>query len=280
MKRGEDMETRKNTFLIGNYVLLIILGALFALPFIYTLYTSIVSMQDVNKLAGISKWTFANYKMFFTNDAYNVPKWLVNTVVMTGIVILGNLIINPMVGFALAKLDFAGKKLIYWIVVASMMVPYHMILIPVYVNVAQLGWLNSFMGLTVPFLYQCLYIFMLRQFFISIPSEFIEAARMDGLTKMGAFWRIVYPLAKSSLITMSILSFSGTWNSYLIPSTFTSDPSKYVLVVGLNSVKDMFFENTPLIMAGVVLATLPILIFFFIFQKQYIEGVSSSGVKG
>lgn len=274
------LKTRKGIALFGNYTLLIVLGVVFALPFIYTLYTSLVSMENVNKLAGISQWSFDNYERFFTNEAYNVPKWLLNTVIMTGIVILGNLIINPMVGFALAKLDFAGKKAIYWIVVGTMMVPYHMILIPVYVNVAQMGWLNSFMGLTVPFLYQSLYIFMLRQFFISIPGEFIEAARLDGLTKMGAFWRIVYPLAKSSLITMSILAFSGTWNSYLIPSTLTNIPEMYVLVVGLNSVKDLFFENTPLIMAGVVLATLPILIFFFIFQRQYIEGVSSSGVKG
>jgi multiple sugar transport system permease protein len=159
-------------------------------------------------------------------------------------------------------------------------VPYHMILIPVYVNVARLGWLNTYAGLTVPFLYQSLYIFLMRQFFIGIPGEFIEAARIDGLSKIGAFWRIVYPLARSSLITMSILAFSGTWNSYLVPSTFTSDPTKYVLVVGLNSVKDLFFENTPLIMAGVVLTTLPILIFFFIFQKQYIEGVTGAGVKG
>ncbi|BBH20668.1 glycerol-3-phosphate ABC transporter permease [Paenibacillus baekrokdamisoli] len=274
------MKTKKGSALFGNYALIIVVGLLFALPFLYTLYTSFITMQDVNKIVGVSHWTFNNYKTFFTNDAYNVPKWLMNTVIMTGIVVIGNLIINPMAAFALAKLDFAGKKLIYWIVVATMMVPYHMILIPVYVNVAHLGWLNSFAALTVPFLYQCLYIFMLRQFFISVPNEFIEAARIDGLTKVGAFWRIVYPLAKSSLITMSILAFAGTWNSYLIPSTLANDPEKYVLVVGLNSVKDMFFENTPLIMAGVVLATLPILIFFFIFQKQYLEGISSSGVKG
>ncbi|TFE27161.1 carbohydrate ABC transporter permease [Cohnella luojiensis] len=274
------METKKRLGFVSNYLLLIILGSLFALPFLYTIYTSFVTMQDVNKLSGFSNLTFQNYKLFFTNDAYNVPQWLINTVIMTALVILGNLIINPMAAFALAKLDFRGKKIVFWIVLGSMMVPYHMILIPVYVNVAQLGWLNSFAGLTVPFLYQSLYIFMLRQFFVTVPGEFIEAARLDGLTKMGAFWRIVYPLAKSSLITMSILAFAGTWNSYLIPSTLVSDPERYVLVVGLNSVKDAFFENTPLIMAGVVLTTLPILIFFFIFQKQYIEGISSSGVKG
>ncbi|MGF9710541.1 carbohydrate ABC transporter permease [Paenibacillus naphthalenovorans] len=274
------MQINKKFTLLGIYAVITIIGCMFILPFAYTLYTSFVPMQYVNKITGISNWTLDNYKLFFTNEAYNVPKWFLNTVIMTGIVIIGNLMINPMAGFALAKLDFAGKKIIYWIVVATMMVPYHMILIPVYVNMAQIGWLNSFAALTVPFLYQCLYIFMMRQFFISVPNEFIEAARLDGLTKMGAFWRIVYPLAKSPLITMSILAFAGTWNSYLIPSTLANSPDKYVLVVGLNSVKDMFFENTPLIMAGVVLSMLPILIFFFFFQKQYMEGISSSGVKG
>ncbi len=107
-----------------------------------------------------------------------MPKWFLNTVIMTGIVIIGNLMINPMAGFALAKLDFAGKKIIYWIVVATMMVPYHMILIPVYVNMAQIGWLNSFAALTVPFLYQCLYIFMMRQFFLS-------AYRTSSLKRQG-----------------------------------------------------------------------------------------------
>lgn len=272
--------TRTNVQRPLMYLWTILLGLLFALPFLYTLYSSIIPMRFVNTLTSPANWTLDNFKIFFTNPAYDVPRWFLNTVIMTGVVVVGNLIINPMAGFALAKLNFRGKTVIYWIVVATMMVPYHMILIPVYVNVAQLGWLNTFLGLTVPFLYQGLYIFMLRQFFISVPNEFLEAARIDGLTKMGAFWRIVYPLARSSLITMSILAFSGTWNSYLIPSTLANTPEMYVLVVGLNSVKDMFFENTPLIMAGVVLSTLPIILFFFLFQRQYIEGISSAGVKG
>ncbi|WP_058301111.1 carbohydrate ABC transporter permease [Gorillibacterium timonense] len=274
------MRARKAANQTLLYILVIALGLLFALPFIYTIYTSFVPMRFVNRIAPLTEWSFNNYKMYFTNEAYNVPRWFLNTVVMTSIVVIGNLIINPMVGFSLAKLDFRGKKLIYWIVVGTMMVPSQIVLIPVYVNEAHLGWLNTFQGLTVPFLFQSLYIFMLRQFFISVPGEFIEAARIDGLTKMGAFWRIVYPLARSSLITTAILSFAGTWNSYLIPSTLTNKPEMYVLVVGLNSVKDMFFENTPLIMAGVLLSTLPIIIFFFLFQRQYIEGISAAGVKG
>ncbi|EOS58852.1 carbohydrate ABC transporter permease [Paenibacillus barengoltzii] len=274
------MNSRKRIGRTLLYLGMIILGLLFAVPFIYTLYSSVVPMRFVNTITSPANWTLDNFKMFFTNEAYNVPRWFLNTIIMTGVVILGNMVINPMAGFALAKLKFRGKSVIYWIVVATMMVPYHMILIPVYVNMAQLGWLNTFWALTVPFLYQGLYIFMLRQFFISVPNEFLEAARIDGLTKMGAFWKIVYPLARSPLITMAILAFAGTWNSYLIPSTLTNQPDMYVLVVGLNSVKDQFFENTSLIMAGVVLATLPIILFFFLFQRQYIEGISNAGIKG
>lgn len=274
------MNSRKRIARTLLYLGMIILGLLFAVPFIYTLYSSVVPMRFVNTITSPANWTLDNFKMFFTNEAYNVPRWFLNTIIMTGVVVLGNMVINPMAGFALAKLKFRGKSVIYWIVVATMMVPYHMILIPVYVNMAQLGWLNTFWALTVPFLYQGLYIFMLRQFFISVPNEFLDAARIDGLTKMGAFWKIVYPLARSSLITMAILAFAGTWNSYLIPSTLTNQPDMYVLVVGLNSVKDQFFENTSLIMAGVVLATLPIILFFFLFQRQYIEGISNAGIKG
>ncbi|WP_233566995.1 carbohydrate ABC transporter permease [Cohnella endophytica] len=262
------------------YAVLWLLAAAFATPFIYTLYNSFMPLKYANKLVGMKEWTLEHYATFFTNEAYNVPLWFWNTLVMTGIIMLGNWIVNPMAAYALAKLNFRGKKLVLWMVMATMMVPYHMILIPVYVNMAQIGWLNTFAGLTVPFLYQCLYIFMLRQFYLGIPNELIEASRIDGLNKIGGFWRIVFPLAKSSLITMSILTFAGTWNSYLVPSTFVSSPEKYVLVVGLNSLKDAAFEKTSLIMAGVVLSTVPILLFFFFFQKQYIEGVSTSGIKG
>lgn len=274
------MNLRNKVPKFAVYIAIVILALVFSAPFLYTLYTSFIPIKYVNTFTGLENWTLDNYKTFFTSDAYSVTKWLFNTVIMTGVILIGNLLINPMVAYALAKLDFVGKKLIFWIVVVTMMIPYHMILIPVYVNMAKLGWLNSFAALTVPFLYQAIYIFMLRQFFIGVPNELIEAARMDGLTKMGAFWRIVYPLSKPVLITVAILTFAGTWNSYLIPSTLANTPDKYVLVVGLNSVKDMFFENTPLIMAGVVLTTLPILVFFFVFQKQYMEGISNSGLKG
>lgn len=253
---------------------------IFILPFLYAIYTSLKDLQDVNSIVGLDRLSFDNYIMFFTNPLYMVPRWLWNSSLMTAIILTGNIIINTMAGYALAKLNFPGKNVVFFIVVATLMIPYHMILIPVYVNMAQLGWLNTMLALTVPYLYQCIYVFLMRQFFMSIPNELLEAARIDGLTKAGAFFRIVMPLAKSGLITMIILSFTGTWNSFLIPSTMISRREMYVLIVGLNSVKNQFFERTNIIMAGVVLVTIPVIIMFMIFQKRYVEGVATSGLKG
>lgn len=262
------------------FLLLSIFSLVFILPFLYAIYTSLQELQDVNDIVGFYRLSFDNYVMFFTNPLYMVPRWLVNSTVMTAIILTGNIIINTMAGYALAKLNFPGKGIVFFIVVATLMIPYHMILIPVYVRMAQIGWLNTMLALTVPYLYQCIYVFLMRQFFMSVPNELLEAARIDGLTKAGAFFRIVMPLAKPGLITMIILSFTGTWNSFLIPSTMISRREMYVLIVGLNSVKNQFFERTNLIMAGVVLVTIPVILLFLIFQKQYVEGVATSGLKG
>jgi len=262
------------------FVLLALFALIFILPFLYATYTSLQELKDVNDIVGLDRLSFDNYIMFFTNPLYMVPRWLINSTIMTAIILTGNVIINTMAGYALAKLNFPGKGIVFFIVVATLMIPYHMILIPVYVRIAQLGWLNTMLALTVPYLYQCIYVFLMRQFFMSIPNELLEAARIDGLTKAGAFFRIVMPLAKPGLVTMIILSFTGTWNSFLIPSTMISRREMYVLIVGLNSVKNQFFERTNVIMAGVVLVTIPVILMFMLFQKQYVEGVATSGLKG
>jgi len=267
-------------FDIFIFLILSFFALIFILPFLYAIYTSFKELKDVNSIVGLDRLSFDNYIMFFTNPLYMVPRWLWNSSLMTAIILAGNIIINTMAGYALAKLNFPGKNIVFFIVVATMMIPYHMILIPVYVNMARLGWLNTMLALTIPYLYQCIYVFLMRQFFMSVPNELLEAARIDGLTKAGAFFRIVMPLAKSGLITMIILSFTGTWNSFLIPSTMISRREMYVLIVGLNSVKNQFFERTNIIMAGVVLVTIPVIIMFMLFQKQYVEGVATSGIKG
>jgi len=250
----------------------------FILPFAYSLYTSFLQLKDIDKIVRLDQLTFDNYFRLFS--VYPIFKWYLNTIVMTSIILIGNVIINSMAGFALAKLQFKGKKITFLIVLATMMVPYQMILIPLFIMMAKFNWLNSFAALTVPYLYQSLYIFLMRQFFTGLPNELIEASCIDGLSKAGAFVKICFPLAKPAIATMLILSFTSTWNSYLIPSTFISKESMYVLVVGLNATKDQFFERTNLTMAGVIITTIPVILFFLLFQKHYVQGVSTTGIKG
>jgi multiple sugar transport system permease protein len=261
-------------------IILSIFAVIFILPLLYALYTSFLKLSDIDKLVGIQNWTLESYLKFWKDPNYDIPRWFLNTVIMTLITVAGNVIINSMAGYALAKLKFPGKTLVFFIIVATMTIPYQVVLIPVYVTMAKLNWLNTMASLTVPYLYQCLFVFMMKQFFQSIPNELLEAARIDGLSKVGTFSRIMLPLSKPGIISMVILNFTSTWNAYLVPSTMSSNSKSYVLIVGLNSVKDQFFDRTNVIMAGVILITLPVILLFLIFQKQYIEGVATSGLKG
>lgn len=259
------------------YILLTMLSLVFVIPLVYSLYTSLLQLKDVDKLVGIGSLTLDNYITLLSK--YPIAQWYLNTIIMTAIILVGNLFINTMAGYALAKLNFPGKNIVFILILLTMMVPYHLILIPVYVMMAKIKWLDSFLALTVPYLYQCLYIFLMKQFFTSIPNELLEAARIDGLSKIGIFFKIILPLSKPVIATMLIISFTGTWNSYMIPSTFVSKEAMNVLVVGLNSIKDLFFERINLTMAGVILTTIPVIIFFLIFQKHYVQGIATTGIK-
>ncbi len=271
----------KNSLL---YTALTFFAVVFILPLFYAFYTSLKDLKDVNTFfVGVESLNLDSYTRLVThyqNAGGGIGVWYLNTIIMTGIIVAGCCIISSMAGFALAKLNFPGKKLIFIIVLATMMIPYHMILIPVYIMMSKFGWLNTFAALTVPYLYQCLYIFLMRQFISTIPNELLEAARIDGMTKIGAFFKIILPLTKPALATTIIISFTGTWNSYLIPTTFVNKEKMYTLVQGLNAAKDQFFDRVNVTMAGVILTTIPVIVVFLIFQKHYIEGVASTGIKG
>ena len=266
------------------YIVLTTFAVFFILPLLYAAYTSLKELKDVETLiVGINQLTFESYVRIITHFQYaggGIAKWYFNTIVVTLVVVTGCCIISSMAGFALSKLKFPGKNVIFLIVLATMMIPYHMILIPVYIMMAKIHWLNTYAALTVPYLYQCLYIFLMRQFISTIPNELLEAAKIDGMNMTAAFFKIVLPLSKPALATIVIISFTGTWNSYLIPSTFINRESMYTLVQGLNAAKDQFFERVNVTMAGVVLTTIPVIIVFLLFQKYYIEGVASTGIKG
>ncbi len=260
------------------YILLGLLSLVFLIPLLYALYTSFLPLQYVDKIVSFDKLTLNNYVTLFQKT--EVVQWFINTVVVTVLTVLGNVVLNTMAGYALAKFNFPGKNLIFILVLASMMIPFQLIITPMYIMIAKLQLHNSLAGLILPFLYNCLYIFMARQFFMTIPKEIEEAATIDGLSKAMTFFRIIVPLSGNIITTIIILNFTTTWNSYLVPATFISEKSKYLLVVGLRTVNDQYFTRPNLVMAGVILTTLPVLLLFLRYQKYFVQGIATTGIKG
>lgn len=257
---------------------LLLFTVLFLYPLLYTLYYSLLPLQYMGKLVSPSHFTIENYKILLTE--YPIIHWFINTVITALCCVLGSIVINTMAGYAISCLDLPGKNIIFIVVLASMMIPYQFIITPVYIRLAELGWNNHLVSIIIPFLMSPLFIFMSRQFFLSIPKELEEAARMDGLSHAGVFFRIVLPNSGPLITSIAILSFTGTCNSYLAPATFINNRDTYTLAVGLKTVKDFQFERMNLTLAGVTLLSLPILLTFLSLQKRFVEGIATTGIKG
>lgn len=271
------MKTKKYLSSTIMYIVLLCLAVIFFLPMGYALYNSLLPLDKVNQLVSPSYFSLEYYIQLFTSRP--VGRWFLNTFIMAAITLTGQLFTSLLAGYALAKLKFKGRNIAYMLVLITLMIPFQVLLTPLYITVAKLGWINTMAGLTVPFLMNSLYIFMSRQFFVTLPDDLIEAARIDGLNHAGTFRRIALPLAKPIIVTICIFNFTQSWNAYLVPSTFTTSEEFYTLVVGLNTLKDTYFNRTNLTMAGVVVITIPMLLLFLLLQKQFIQGIATSGLK-
>ncbi|BFH60584.1 MULTISPECIES: carbohydrate ABC transporter permease [Paenibacillus] len=270
------MENRKHSFF--RYLLLIVFSIFFIVPFGYAIYTSLLSKADIGHLVIPTKWTFENYKDVFVNSDLLI--WYKNSIIVTLGILIGNLIVNTMAAYSLARLNYKGRGVVFFLIIGMMMVPYQVMIIPIFSMIVDLKWMNSYYGLIIPFLFQGFLVFLMRQFFLTIPKELEEAAEVDGLNKISIFFRIMLPLSKGALGTQIIFSFTGTWNSFVWPVTLVNDSRWYVLTVGLNTLKNRYFEWPNLTMTGVVLLTVPIIIVFLIFQRQMEQGIATTGLKG
>lgn len=260
------------------YSFLCILAACFILPLVYSLYYSLLPAEYLGKLALPSKFTLDNYLTLFRK--YPIIQWFRNTILNTTAIVVGNVIVCTMAGYSLSRLQYPGKNMLFIIIISSMMVPYQFIITPVYIMMAKLHWIDTMAAITVPFLSNSFLIFLARQFFITLPRDIEDAARIDGLNWKDIYLKIDMPVSNALIITIIIFSFTGTWNSYLIPATFLTTHNNFTLVVGLKTVKDVMFDKMNLTLAGVVLLSLPILIVFFVLQKYFIEGIATTGIKG
>ena len=259
------------------YFFLILLALLFLVPVFYVMYNSLLPKRYIGSFVSPALWSLDNYKELFSE--YPIMKWYGNTAVSTVAVVLGNIFFTPLAGYGLARLRFPGKKVIFICLMLSMMIPGQLVLLPQYIMMAKMGLVNTLFAITLPYLSQSMFIFMSRQFFYGIPEELEEAARIDGLGRFGTYFRIILPISGVLMATIAIFNFTGTWNSYLVPSTFISTQDKYVLVVGLQTVNNAHFQQENLTLAGIFLLAFPVIIFFMFTQRFFVQGIATSGIK-
>jgi multiple sugar transport system permease protein len=259
---------------------LLTLGALAMLfPFAWMVLTSLKSFQELFDLRWLpQRPTLENYREVLFSTQF--PRWFFNSLVVAGVTTVSVLFFDSLVGYTLAKLRFPGKNLIFVLILATLMVPTEMLIIPWYVMSVDYGWVNTFWGILFPGLISAFGVFLMRQFFASLPTDLLDAGRIDGLSEFGVFWRVALPLVRPALAALGIFTFLGNWNAFLWPLVIIQTPEMRTLPVGVALFSGEAGTAWHLIMAASSLAVIPVLIVFFIFQRQIIEGVVLTGVKG
>ena len=222
--------------------------------------------------------TLGNYRELF--DRLDFPRFFANSVLVAVAVTVGNLVFCSMVGYALAKLDFAGKRLLFGLVLGMLMVPGVVTFVPLFVLVANLGLVNTYPGLILPFLVTPLGVFLMRQFMMGLPDELIEAARIDGAGEWRIFLRVIMPLCGPPLATLGILTFLHSWNNFLWPLVVAQSEDKYTLPVALALYSvGQNATRYGLLLAGAVVVILPVIALFIALQRYFVQSVATTGIK-
>lgn len=263
------------------YTVLVLYAIVTFLPFAWALSASFKPLSEIvsGEINLIPQhFTLDNYKKIFIQEPL-FGQWLLNSILVAVCVTLLNVIFNSMAGYALARMHFPGNKFWFLLILAILMIPGQVTLIPSYLILKTLGWLNSYQGLIVPNMVNATFIFMMRQFFMSFPQELEEAAALDGLSRHATLFEIVLPLAKSALAAQAIFIFMGSWNSFLMPLLILSEQDMFTLPLGLNTFKGQYISYWNYIMAASMVFTLPALIVYAFFNRYFIEAVTSTGSK-
>jgi len=225
------------------------------------------------------KPTLDNYRTLFNKESF--PRYFLNSTVVAICVTVANVAFCSMVGYALAKLKFRGKKLVFALVMGTLMIPGMVTFVPLFVLVANLGMVDTYPGLILPFLVTPFGVFLMRQFIIELPDDLLDAGRIDGAGELRIFRQIILPLCGPGLATLGILTFLGSWNNFLWPLVVAQTQEHYTLPVALAlfSKNQQVIPNYGLLLAGATVVVVPVLIVFLIFQRRFIEGIATTGIK-
>ena len=261
------------------YVLLAAGAALMVFPFVWMLLSSFKDAREVLSPAFLpNEFTFANYVEVLTRTAF--PQWFLNSAIVATATTASVLLFCSLVGYVLATLRFPGKNVVFLLILSTLMVPTEMLVIPWFDMSARWGWIDSYWGLMFPGLIPGFGVFLMRQFFQTLPRDLFDAGRIDGVSELGLFFRIGLPLVGPGLAALGIFAFIGNWNAFLWPLISAQSPAMRTVPVGISLFSGEAGAAWHLIMAASSLGIVPVLIVFIIFQRQIIEGVVLTGVKG
>lgn len=262
------------------YIVLIIGAILMVVPFIWMFLTSVKTLGESTAVPPViipETFQWSNYAEVFVNLPFYTFYW--NTIITTIFKTIGQLVICSLAAYAFARLQFPGRNLFFLLALSVLMVPGQVFLIPQYMIMKNLGWLNSLQALIVPGLFSAFGTFLLRQFFMTLPKELEESAKLDGCNTFRIYWQIMLPLAKPGLVALAIFTILWSWNDLMWPLIVNTSPDKMVLSAGLASLQGEHGTNYTILMAGSLLAIWPMIVIFLIFQKSFIEGIALTGSK-
>lgn len=264
------------------YLLAIGGGLLFTLPFIWMVSTALKPDDQI----------FANPPIWMPRElmwenfvravnAFPFWVWLRNTLVVAGSTTMMTVLSSSFVAYGFARIAWPGRDMVFWLVLATMMIPYQVIMIPLFIVFKNIGWVNSLKPLIVPAIFGApFYIFLLRQFFLTIPQELSEAARIDGASELRIYAGIILPLAGPALTTVAIFQFLNAWSDFVTPLIYLSESRLFTLALGLKNFQSQWTTDWSAVMAGSTIMTLPVIVIFLALQKYFIKGVVMSGIKG
>ena len=283
MNRTRSLAAPRLVPALLTYGILAFGAAVMMLPFAWMILSSLMSAREV--MARPITWfpsalRFGNYSALA--DAIPLGRMYLNSTVVTVAATLGILLTSSLAGYGFAKFRFPGRDLLFVLVLATLMIPFFVVLIPVFYIVSKLGWVDTYPGLIVPNLVTAFGIFLMRQYMLSLPDELLDAARVDGESEFGIYWRHVLPLSTPALGALGILAFVFHWNNFLWPLVVARSEEMWTIPVGLNSLR-VYASSPELInlqMAGAALAILPVVLVFLLLQRYFIQGIALTGMKG
>jgi multiple sugar transport system permease protein len=274
-----SLKAKSERFLL--YLFLTVGAVVVGFPFFWMVISSLKPLEDVVKFPPTiipTRWMFSNYIEAWKSAPF--ARYFVNTLLVVSLVTIGVLLTSSLAAYAFALMEFKGKSFIFSLFLATMMVPYEVTLIPNFVLIRKLGWYNTYAALIIPWSCNAFSVFLLRQFFMNIPKDLFDAARIDGCGELGMLWRVAIPLSTPAILTVSLFSFLGSWNALLWPLVVTSSEDMRVLQVGLAVFLREEGTQYHLLMAAASFTIAPIVVLYFIFQRRFIEGIVLSGLKG